>query len=382
MHSKARVHQLPKHIEKYRADQASWYVSWREPDATQKTQSFGPGSKGKMLADKMADKIHAQLLTETYQSKKNQDWSEFWTEYEEKVLSSSPTNSAGAARLSIAHFVRIVKPKKLKSITTNVIDGFIAKRREEKTNAGKVISAATVNRDLRYVRSVLKTAKKWKRITETPEFAFLAVPKKLPTYVAADHFAAIYNAAGAATAPRDIPNVSSEDWWRGILIVGYMTGWRLGQLLELKRADIDLENGTAVTMAEVEGNKGGRDVKIPLHPVTIEHLRRVITFNEFVFPWNFGRWRIWPEFAKIQDAAKMPDDKPLPKLGKAGKRFGFHDLRRGFATLNAGIDVFRLQALMQHKSLETTKLYVNMANSLQATVDGLFVPKLQKTAQD
>ena len=66
----------------------------------------------------------------------------------------------------------------------------------------------------------------------------------------------------------------------------------------------------------------------------------------------------------------------MPKDGKGGKRVGLHDLRQGFATLNAGIDVFRLPALMQHKSLEITNLYVNMARSLHTTVDGPFVPNI------
>ena len=383
MYTAARVHQLKRHIDQYGADGASWYVSWREPDGKLKSQSFGPKSKGRMAAQKKADKVHSELLTETYKSNKNKDWPEFWAEYEEKILASTPANSAGTARLSILHFVRIVKPKKLKAITTNSVDGFIAKRRVEKNKSGNLISVATVNRDLRYIRSILRIAKKWKYITDVPDFAFLRKPEKLPTYIAADQFAAIFESVDAATAPNDIPNVTQSDWWKGLLIVGYMTGWRLGQLLSLKWADIDLKQGTAISMADADGNKGNRDVKIPLHPVVVEHLNRLSgNFDTNVFPWNYGRRRIWNEFAKIQDAAKMPDGSPLPKGGKGGKRFGFHDLRRGFATLNAGIDVFRLQALMQHKSLETTKLYVNMARSLQTTVDGLFVPNITKSGSN
>jgi integrase len=375
MNKKAWVSQVASQVAKYGADKASWYVSWHEPDGSRKTKSCGPGSKGKMAADKLADRTHAELLTGTYKSNKNKSWEDFWAEYEDKILKSSPANSAATARLSIEIFVRIANPKKIGSITTNTVDGFISKRKAETNKAGKPISASTVNRDLRYVRSVLKTAKKWRYIDEVPEFGFLAKPDKLPTYVAADEFQSIYNAVEFATAPAEIPNVNLADWWKGILVVGYMTGWRLGQLLDLKWVDIDLKAGTAVTMADAVGNKGNRDQKVPLHPIVVEHLERITGSGcENVFPWDYGRRRIWSEFEKIQDAAKMPDGSALPKGGKGGKRFGFHDLRRGFATLNAGIDVFRLQALMQHKSLETTRLYVNMGKSLQATVEGLYVP--------
>jgi integrase len=68
-----------------------------------------------------------------------------------------------------------------------------------------------------------------------------------------------------------------------------------------------------------------------------------------------------------------------PEGGKGGRCYGFHDLRRGFATQNAaGMDLFQLQALMQHKNLETTKLYVNMANRFTKAVEGLYVPNVSR----
>ncbi len=78
----------------------------------------------------------------------------------------------------------------------------------------------------------------------------------------------------------------------------------------------------------------------------------------------------------------LSDGSPLPRGGKNAGRYGFHDLRRGFATANAeSMDLFQLQSLMQHKSLDTTRLYVNMAEKLNSAVDGLKVPAiLQKPA--
>ena len=39
--------------------------------------------------------------------------------------------------------------------------------------------------------------------------------------------------------------------------MAYMTGWRIGDLLGLRREDLDLDAGTAITRAE--DNKGKRD---------------------------------------------------------------------------------------------------------------------------
>ncbi len=161
-----------------------------------------------------------------------------------------------------------------------------------------------------------------------------------------------------------------------------MTGWRIGQILERRWQDIDLEAGTALSLAE--HNKGRRDERIPLHPAIVEHLHQLEgSFASHVFPWNHHERTLWAHFDEIQSNAKLDDGTedgcPMPKCGKEGW-YGFHDLRRGFATenWNEDMDLFQLQALMQHKSLETTKGYVSMAGKLKRTVDGLNVPDVLK----
>ena len=45
------------------------------------------------------------------------------------------------------------------------------------------------------------------------------------------------------------------------------------------------------------------------------------------------------------------------------------------------MDLFEFQGQMQHQSLETTKLYVNMASRLNQTVKGLYVPNVLATSE-
>src|SRR5262245_33781145 len=104
-----------------------------------------------------------------------------------------------------------------------------------------------------------------------------------------------------------------------------MTGWRLGAMLQLRRADVDLDALTAVS--QWQDNKGKRDQAIDLHPVVVDHLKALPAFDVRMFPWDHGRRMVFTEFARIQKAAKVrPARKAL---------YGFHDLRRGFATMNA-----------------------------------------------
>lgn len=198
--------------------------------------------------------------------------------------------------------------------------------------------------------------------------------KKLPRYVTPEHFAAIYKACDVARMPRGLP-YEPADWWRGLLIFCYMTGWRISEPLALRREDVDLKAGHAITRAE--DNKGNRDDQIPLHPIILDHLERLAGFSPKIFPWNHHRRSLWEQFQKIQEAAGV--HLPCAKSHEHNDRchvYGFHDLRRAFATLNAKMmTVDALQALMRHKSYTTTQRYINFADEVTKAVENLHVPE-------
>ena len=234
--------------------------------------------------------------------------------------------------LSLKTFARIAKPKLLKSIDTAKVDEFIVLRKKEtitvKSRGGAVrsISPATINRELRYIRAALRLAADWGFIEKVPRVRFLKLQQKLLTFVPPEHFSAMYQACEVATMPNDLPNVAPADWWRGLLVLLFMTGWRVGQTLKLKMEDIDSEAGTALSRADA--NKGRRDQLIPLHPLVIQHLKPLTaSFDSIVFPWNHNNRTLWSEFARIQAAATLADKSPMPKAGKNGGWYGFHDLR-------------------------------------------------------
>ena len=387
MDKKAWVHQLKAQVAKQGADAASWYVSWTDPAGKQRRKSCGPGKVGKSAANRLADTTHSQLVTGTYAANERATRDPFFERYTKHIEGRYDAPSRKAAMLSIRTFIRVAKPKRMRGIDTAKVDEFIGKRLKETGNRKSAdgrplaVSLATVNRELRYTKAALRLAADWGFIDKVPRMRFLKPQQKLPTYVTPEHFAAMFQACEVATMPSDVPNVSPVDWWRGLLVLLYMTGWRIGQTLKLKSEDIDLEAGTALTQADA--NKGRRDQLLPLHPLAVEHLRPLAaSFDSRVFPWDHDNRTLWSEFARIQEAARLVDDSPMPKGGKNGGWYGFHDLRRGFATANAAsMNLFELQGLMQHKSLETTKGYVSMAGQLNKAVQRLFVPTLPRVGQ-
>ena len=385
MDKRAWVHQLKSQVEKQGADAASWYVSWTDPNGKQCRKSCGPGKVGKSAGNRLADKIHSELVTGTYQAQQRATWDQFFERYTSHVEARYDEPSRKAAMLSLKTFVRIAKPKLMKSIDTAKLDEFIGNRLKEtitnkKRGTTRTVSLSTVNRELRYIKAAMRLAADWGYVEKVPRMRFLKPVQKLPTFVPPEHFAAMLDACEVANMP-EVPNVSPAEWWRGLLVMLYMTGWRIGQTLKLKREDIDFEAGTALSRADA--NKGRRDQSIPLHPLVVEYLRPLeATFSPMLFPWGHHNRTLWAEFGRIQAAATLADRRPMPKGGKDGGWYGFHDLRRGFATVNAAsMNLFELQGLMQHKSLETTRGYVNMAAGLNKAVGNLFVPAIPVSAK-
>ena len=121
-----------------------------------------------------------------------------------------------------------------------------------------------------------------------------------------------------------------------------MTGWRIGEPLSLRRKHLDLDAGTAFlrhadnkAMRHAD-NKAKRDELVRLHPVLIDHLPTIACFEPMVFTWNHHNTTLWCEFERIQQAAGIHlDYREDHQHTPGGHVYGFHDLRRAFATVNA-----------------------------------------------
>ena len=367
--AKAWVYQDDKQVKKRGEDKASWYVGWVDPAGKRRGKSCGPGLEGSRNAEKLRKRLEAELTTGTYEDTSRASWAEFRERYAELVLDGMGAGNRRETCIALSHFERLMKVKKIASVCGNDIVAYVAKRRKEPgVRHGTLTSPATINKELRHLRAVFRKAKKLGYLVSAPDFDFLKEPKKLPTWIPPEHLAAMYRACdGATRRPVGLP-YRAADWWRGVMIFGYMTGWRIGSILSLRREDVDLDAGTAISQAE--DNKGRRDQVIALPPLVVEHLRRVPSFDPVFFPWPHGPRRLYDDFEAIQVAAGVK-----PARGKV--RYGFHDLRRAFATLNAcrlSADV--LQALMQHQSYTTTQRYIDLARQMKPAAHDVFVPDL------
>jgi len=358
-------------------------VEWISPTKRRHREKIeGSGRPAKRLADLRCDQINSAITLGTYEDKSRADWSVFRQEYNRTILVGLKPSTRGCVEVALKHFERIVKPAIVSAIDSQDIDRFIAERKMERgKKPGSKVSPATINRDLRHIKAVFRIAHDWEYVTRVPRFRMLKEPKKLVRFVTPDHFVALYTACDAAERPAGL-SFPPADWWRALLLFNYMTGWRVSEPLALRRDDLNLESGVAITRAD--DNKGARDERVPLHPLVVEHLKRIQSFEDLVFSWPHRRDALWDEFHNIQTAAEISlpcSDAKKHQCTPSCHFYGFHDLRRAFATQNAPkLSASALQSLMRHKSFQTTQLYINMSKQLDDAVEALHTPMLPKTA--
>ena len=350
-----------------------WSVGWIDPDGTRRSKKIGSNS----MAEKFRKKIEGQLAAGTYEGYSRKPWADFRKEYEEKIVPGLAVKTRDCIATSLCHFQRIIKPRKVAGIKTSTIDDFVTKRKMEPgRKLGAAVSPATVNHNLRHTKAALRVAHDWGYLPKVPKFRKVREPEHIGPVITPEHFQVIYEACDVAVMPKGLTCEPAE-WWRALLLFLLSTGWRIDETLTFRREDLDLETGGIITRAE--NNKGKRDDMDYLPTVALEHIKRIVGFHALVFSWPHNERTLRNKFHRIQKAAgiRLPcTDARKHKCTAACHLYGFHAIRRGYATLNAdSMPAAVLQRKMRHKSFQTTLRYLQLADKMKKATEQVYVPE-------
>lgn len=149
------------------------------------------------------------------------------------------------------------------------------------------------------------------------------------------------------------------------IILSLNTGLRLGELRRrLTWLDVDLSSGILSVREEAQRKPGG---KVPINAAAKEVIlaRKALTGAEpgtLVFPPLWGqdlRENISHLFTGLVN--KLGFNKGLAKDDRQ-RRVVFHTLRHTFASwlALAGVDIYRIKALMRHKTIDMTMRYAHL----------------------
>ncbi len=128
---------------------------------------------------------------------------------------------------------------------------------------------------------------------------------------------------------------------------------RKGELIALRKSDVDLENRTILVHRSYERDttKGGRPEVIPINSHCLPYLTEAILIAKgpLVFPNSKG---------KMRSRESDPHEIVYAALKAAGidKKVGLHALRHSFATIgiSQGAPLGHISRLMRHKRISTT----------------------------
>jgi integrase len=382
----ARIFQDTKEVRTLGKSKASWWVEWRD-NGRRRSQKVG--------TRKQAKEIAALKKAESLQRRNgltvDKTWAEFVDEYKEKQLPlMRSVLSRNLAEEVLERFGDYMKPKFVGGIDRRTLDEYAAKRMKDRgRRRGDKIAAATVMKDLRTIRAALSKAHDWNYLAVVPSLPEVAGFETEKRFVSQEHFEAMLKIIDPATPDNFVPKMAAsqraayttQDWWRGLLVMLWISGIRIGAALSLRWEDIDLEAGIAISRARASGNKAKRDQRIYIAPI-VGWLRTLKGFDQRVFPWDWDQTALYRNFRKLQEAAGV-------HLTCSGEHehneychvYGFHDFRRAHATYNFGrVKDRELQQQMGHASLLTTHRYIKYAELHQQAAYDALVPNAMKTA--
>ena len=151
---------------------------------------------------------------------------------------------------------------------------------------------------------------------------------------------------------------------RLILSLLYYTGVRKSELLHLNWDDINLSRSRMI----IKSGKGKKDRVIPLHPKLIDLLDEYLTQrlplkDPALITGEMGKRLTATSFSNlIRMYVKI--------AGLSKKSYSAHSFRHSFAThlVENGADIFSVQRLMGHASLDSTRVYINFTGERMAKV--------------
>lgn len=201
------------------------------------------------------------------------------------------------------------------------------------------------NVHIRAMNAFLRWAAEENHLSTRHKISHLIQPKLVPAMFSEEQLSAMLN-----WKPFDI----TERRLYTLFTVIADTGIRIQEGLTLPWANIDFDNFFIKVL--------GKGRKERIIPISVE-CRKVLFSWKKLAPagtWVFGtRNRTHLTYRNsLRDFEKLK-----VRLGIVGRRLSFHAIRHCFGTnfINSGGDAFKLQAMLGHENISTTRKYVHIA---------------------
>jgi integrase len=302
--------------------------------------------------------------------------SKFKTEFLGYAKTNYASHTVYLYEQMLSHFIRICGDLPLSKYTPKHYDLYKVTRLKEfvrgkipKKAEKRVMNPITVNIELRSLRAVFNTARRWEYIEKNPfdGMSQIPIPKRTPAFMTADD---VENMLKVITRP----------WLKDVLIFAVNTGMRRGELLSLRWQDVDVKLRVArIVNRDDFTTKSGEERVVALNDAALAVVQRCVKSekHEYLFSREDGI-RLLPDWltAAFKDAAR-----------NAGLSEGIHlhSTRHSFASLlvGNGTSLFTVSKLLGHSNAKTSEIYSHLLpQHLHNEVDKLNVGGNPKTSMN
>ncbi len=222
-------------------------------------------------------------------------------------------------------------------------------------------SRATIARKLACLRSFFRYMKRTKRCTLNPMVGIYnpKQEKKLPTFLSVDEVLELIN---APLSEKD-KIINLRDY--AILMLLYVSGIRVSELVDLEQEDVDL----LWSRLEIKKGKGMRGRFAPINNETSQAIKNYLIErkSQSLPAGRQGEKKIFlsrnGKELYARDIQRIVD-RYIKKIS-IQKKISPHSLRHSFAThlLDRGAELKDVQELLGHKSIATTQIYTHISSA-------------------
>jgi len=205
----------------------------------------------------------------------------------------------------------------------------------------QTVSKNTINREMAVLRKVFNLGIRWGMAKDNPvkQVDFFKVPKGRIRFLEKEEQARFLE--------------SCRGHLKDIVTVALRTGMRRGELLGLKKGELDFNR----KMVCLSKTKTDTFREIPMIPA-VESILRAKAFGKADGDFLFTK----------SDGTRMHSNQSAFETALARaqiKNFRFHDLRHTYASdlVSAGVDIFTVSKLLGHSNVKTTMIYAHLAPS-------------------
>jgi site-specific recombinase XerD len=154
---------------------------------------------------------------------------------------------------------------------------------------------------------------------------------------------------------RDIIRVLKNQKHQCMVFISYSSGVRIGEILELRIADIDFER-KMIHVRDAKGRKDRYTILSSKMGLMLKSYLRIFKPKDYLFEGQYG--------GKYSASSVTKFWKRALAEAKVKYSYTFHSLRHSFAThlLENGTDIRYIQQLLGHSSSRTTEIYTHISH--------------------